>query len=87
MCDLGSLSDLSSNAILDRGTVIGLWEFDPESSGLVWFTFTKADQALRQCIAKTEAYVRDQLGDARSFSLDSAKSRLPRIEAIRKLHR
>ena len=27
--------------------------------------------------------VRDQLGDARSFSLDSPKSRTPRIEALR----
>jgi len=54
---------------------------------LVWFTFTKPDQLLRDSIAKTEAYIRDQLGDARSFSLDSPKSRIPRIEAIRKLSR
>jgi hypothetical protein len=33
--------------------------------------------------AETESFVRDQLGDARSFSLDSPKSRRPRIEAIR----
>jgi len=32
-----------------------------------------------------EAYVRDQLGDARSFSLDSSASRRPRIEAIRRM--
>ena len=86
MAELGGLADLSSNAILDRGSVIGLWEFDPETSALVWFTFAKPDPAVRNCIAKTEAYVRDQLGDVRSFSLDSPKSRTPRIEAIRKLH-
>jgi len=28
--------------------------------------------------------VRERLGDARSFSLDSPKSRVPRIEALRK---
>ena len=87
MCELGKLADLSSTAILDRGTIIGLWEFDPESSDLAWFTFSKADQTLRDCIAETEVYVRNQLGDARSFSLDSPQSRAPRIEAIRKLHR
>ena len=44
-------------------------------------------RALRDCMTKTEAYIRDQLGDARSFSLDSPKSRIPRIEAIRKFSR
>ena len=33
--------------------------------------------------ARTEAFVRDELGDARSFSLDSIKSRLPRLAALR----
>jgi hypothetical protein len=32
-----------------------------------------------------ENYIREQLGDARSFSLDSPKSRTPRIEALRKM--
>ena len=31
-----------------------------------------------------EEYVRSQLGDARSFGLDSPKSRAPKIEALRK---
>jgi hypothetical protein len=83
-CELGSLSDLTSNAILDRGAIIGLWEYDPETTSIVWFTFSKPDKSLSACIEQTEAYVRDQLGDARSFSLDSPKSRIPRIEAIRK---
>jgi len=85
MSELGGLSDLFSNAILDRGAIIGLWEFDPERSSLVWFTFAKPDRQLRDRVAQTDAFVRDQLGDARSFSLDSPKSRFPRIAAIRKL--
>ncbi len=32
MAELGGLTDLSSNAILDRGSIIGLWEYDPEAS-------------------------------------------------------
>jgi hypothetical protein len=85
MREMGSLSDLYSNAILDRGTIIGLWEYDPESAELLWYTFSPVkDSALRERIARTEAFVRDQLGDARSFSLDSPKSRTPRLEAIRK---
>jgi len=77
------LSDLNSNAILDRGAIVGLWEYDPASSSIAWLTFAPPDKAVRECVSRTEACVRDQLGDARSFSLDSPKSRWPRIEAIR----
>src|SRR5208283_4781718 len=87
VCELGSLSDLSSNAILDRGAIVGLWEYDPESSSLVWFPFGAADNPMRECVSKTEAFIRDQMGDARSFSLDSRKSRAPRIQAIRDAHK
>ena len=82
--ELGRLSDLYSNAIVDRGTIIGLWEYDPEAASIVWTTFGTADKGLREAVGRTEAYICDQLGDARSFSLDSPKSRIPRIEALRK---
>jgi hypothetical protein len=82
-CELGSASDLNSNAILDRGSIVGLWEYDPVTSSIVWQSFARADKAMQKCVARTEAYIRDQLGDARSFSLDSPKSRVPRINAIR----
>jgi len=78
------LKDLPSHAIVDRGRLIGLWEYDPDSSSVAWTTFDKPTPAIRDCIARTEAYVREQLGDARSFSLDSPKSRAPRIMALRK---
>ena len=82
--ELGGLSDLYSNAILDRGAIIGLWEYDSKAASIVWATFVPADKGLRDAIARTEDYIREQLGDARSFSLDSPKSRTPRIEALRK---
>jgi hypothetical protein len=83
---LGTIADLPNHAILDRGRLIGLWEYDPESRSIAWATFgTKTSGALQAAIEETEAYVRDQLGDARSFSLDSPKSRVPRIEALRKM--
>jgi Winged helix DNA-binding domain len=82
--DVGSLADLPSHAILDRGRVIGLWEYDPETSSIAWATFSgKSDAALQKTVAVTEAYIRQDLGDARSFSLDSPKSRAPRIAALR----
>ena len=81
---LGLLSDLPSHAIVDRGRVVGLWEYDPSTESIVWSAFVEKDKALSDAVARMQTYVRDELGDARSFSLDSPKSRAPRIEALRK---
>ena len=83
---IGGLSDLPSHAILDRGRVIGLWEFDPETSSIAWGTFgMKKTKQLTSVIEETELFVREQLGDVRSFSLDSPKTRVKRIGAVRGL--
>jgi hypothetical protein len=82
----GDLIDLAAHAILDRGRLIGYWEFDADAGQIVWATFSaKKDKALKHAVEETEAYVRDQLGDARSFSLDSPKSRRPKLEALKQI--
>ncbi len=78
----GALKDLPDHAIVDRGRVIGLWQFDVDGQRIAWWSFGADDAALRSEVERTEAYLRDQLGDARSFSLDSPKSRAPRIAAL-----
>ena len=82
---LGGFYDLPNHAILDRGRLIGLWEYDTETQSIAWATFGVKDKALEAAVKKTETYLRDQLGDARSFSLDSPKSRAPKIAALRKM--
>ncbi|MBZ5725847.1 MAG: winged helix DNA-binding domain-containing protein [Acidobacteriia bacterium] len=79
--------DLPSHGIFDRGRLVGLWEFDPEAGSVAWTAFIAKNQDLEKAVARTEQYVRDELGDARSFSLDSPKSRAPRIAALRKAAR
>jgi hypothetical protein len=76
--------DLPSHGIFDRGRVVGLWEYDPRTESIAWTAFVPKNKDLEKAVASTEEYVRTQLGDARSFSLDSPKSRVPRIEALRK---
>jgi hypothetical protein len=76
--------DFSNNLILDRGRLVGLWEYDPAAEAIAWASFAPADQALKEIVRRTEEFVRQQLGDARGFSLDSPKSRAPRIDALRK---
>ena len=78
------LTEFPNHAIVDRGRLVGLWEYDMESEKIVWSSFGIKDKALDAAIAATEKYIREQLGDARSFSLDSPKSRAPRIAALRK---
>ena len=80
---VGGLSDLPSHPILDRGRLIGLWEYDPPAESIAWMTFEAQAEALRVAIARTETFVRDELGDVRAFSLDSPESRLARIAALR----
>jgi hypothetical protein len=80
----GGLVDLPSPAILDRGRIVGLWEYDPGSESIAWMAFVNKDRLLQEAVARMEKYVRTQLGDARTFSLDSPKSRMPRIERLRR---
>jgi len=79
-----ALMDLPNHAILDRGRLVGLWDFDAEANEIVWISFAGQAKALANAVKATGSYVRDQLGDARSFSLDSPQSRRPRLEALRR---
>lgn len=85
LTELGGLTDLTSHAILDGGRLVGLWEYDPVSEAIAWTSFIPKNADLQAAVKKTEALVREQLGDARSFSLDSPKSRAPRIAELRKM--
>jgi hypothetical protein len=82
---LGS-PDLSHHAIVDRGRLVGIWEFDPDDGKIVFSTFSPPESRdlLLEQVETTERFVQE-LGDARSFSLDSAKSRRPAIEFVKQV--
>src|ERR1700733_2189984 len=80
----GTLADLSTHVIVDRGRLVGLWEYDLPTESIAWVSFGKKDRAIQEAVTRTENFVRQQLGDARSFGLDSPTSRAPRIAALRK---
>ncbi|HYL36859.1 MAG TPA: crosslink repair DNA glycosylase YcaQ family protein [Bryobacteraceae bacterium] len=81
---LSALADLPSHAIVDRGRLVGLWEYDAAGSSIAWIAFVKKSKELEDAVGRMEQFVREQLGDARSFSLDSPQSRAPRVAALRK---
>ena len=75
-------ADLPDHPILDRGRIIGLWQYDPGNERIAHWLFDGPDPAAMQRIAEVEAWIRDELADFRSFSLDSPASRQNRIDAL-----
>lgn len=75
--------DLHNHAIIDRGRIVGLWEYEVSSASLAYALFVPMNDALDAEIRRTESFIRDQLGDCRCFSLDSPKSRQAAIDALR----
>ncbi|WP_347559562.1 glycosyltransferase [Arthrobacter sp. S39] len=75
-------ADLPDHPILDRGRIIGLWQFDPAEARIAHWLFDGPTPAASRRIAEVEAWIRDELGDFRSFSLDSPASRQDRIDAL-----
>jgi hypothetical protein len=75
--------DLTDHPIVDRGRIVGLWQYDADARRIVWWSFDEPDKALIAAVERTEEYIASQLGDARSVSLDSPKSRAPRLAALR----
>lgn len=82
---LGSLAlqaDLPDHPILDRGRIIGLWQYDPAKERIVPWLFHGPTPAVTQRIAEVEAWIGEDLGDFRAFSLDSPASRQKRIDGL-----
>ncbi|GLW54579.1 DNA glycosylase AlkZ-like family protein [Kitasatospora phosalacinea] len=80
---LGEETDPRTHLVVDRGRVIGFWEYDPELRELVHELFVPMTPGLRAAIDAAEAFVREDLGDARSSGPDSPRSRAPRLAALR----
>src|SRR6476620_11186734 len=75
-------ADLPDHPILDRGRIIGLWQYEPAQERIVPWLFHGPTPAVTQRFAEVEAWIREDLGDFRAFSLDSPASRQKRIDAL-----
>ncbi len=53
----------------------------------MWARFAKVKADIAAAVGEMEGFVRDQLGDARSFSLDSPESRGERLAILRAMSR
>ncbi|RAN76053.1 hypothetical protein B5P43_23930 [Bacillus sp. SRB_336] len=75
-------ADLPDHPIVDRGRIIGLWQYDPGEERIAHWLFNAPTNAVTHRIKEVEAFIREDLGDFRSFSLDSPSSRQQRINAL-----
>ncbi|MBT2533188.1 winged helix DNA-binding domain-containing protein [Arthrobacter sp. ISL-48] len=75
-------ADLPDHPILDRGRIVGLWQYDPVKERIAHWLFDGPTPAVTQRVAEVEAWIRAELGDFRSFSLDSPASRKSRIDFL-----
>lgn len=81
----GGLTDLQSHPIFDRGCLIGLWEYEAQTQMIVTATLETPPPTLGEAVARMEAFIRDNLGSGRTFSLDDPKRQAPRIAALRQM--
>ncbi|WP_426754017.1 DNA glycosylase AlkZ-like family protein [Myxococcus sp. Y35] len=88
---LGEAAHLFVRPVLDGERLVGLWEFDPKADDVVLHTFEplapkrrKAVQALAEDVA---AFLREDIGHARSFSLDTVDSVQKRADFVKSLAR
>jgi hypothetical protein len=79
----GHVAGSPHHLILDRGLLVGFWDYDTAAQDIVWKSFYSKPDALENAVNRTALYVRQELGDARSFSLDSPQSRVERLAALR----
>ncbi|QKW20932.1 winged helix DNA-binding domain-containing protein [Kitasatospora sp. NA04385] len=80
---LGAEADPPTHLVVDRGRIVGFWEYDPERRELVHELFVPMDAALRAALEAAESFVREDLGDARAAGPDSPRSRAPKLAALR----
>lgn len=84
LADATSLRDLDSHPIVQDGVVVGLWEFDHERQEIAYWVW-RPSREIDSSVGETSDWIAKELGDFRSFSLDSPNSRIPRIELLRSL--
>lgn len=78
-----SAESLHQNAIVRGGRVIGAWEFDPDADTVVYKLWDRPRRSDAGRVDRDASllgtFIREQLGDARFYPFDSAKTRAPRI--------
>lgn len=86
---LGEARHVAERPLFWGHRLVGFWEYDPDAAEVVAGTLEKLPGAARKGLAEERegltAFIRDELGHARSFSLDTDEKVRARAFAVRSL--
>jgi Winged helix DNA-binding domain len=86
---LGDARHMGMRGLFDGDKLVGLWEYDPDAGAVVFSTFDKlAPKRRKEVQALAEdvgTFLREDLGHARSFSIDSEDSVRERAALVKAL--
>lgn len=78
------LGQADHHAIVEGGRIVASWAWDTDTATAAVKAHEPLSAGARCAIEAVSAFVRDELGDARTFSLDSPSSRRESLEALRR---
>ena len=76
------VESLHHNAIVFDGELRGIWEYDPDEESVLWSTF-RPTRGIEEAVAKTEHFIREELGDHKFYAFDHGRTREARLAFIR----
>jgi hypothetical protein len=83
---LGEGRYMALRAVLDGDRLVGLWEYDPDAGAVVFHTFDalppKRRRAVQSLAEDVATFLREDVGHARSFTLDSMDTVRERAASI-----
>ncbi|HEX8439111.1 DNA glycosylase AlkZ-like family protein [Archangium sp.] len=86
---LGDTRYMHMRSLFDGDTLVGLWEYDPDAEAVVFGTFDKLAPKRRKAVEAlaedTACFLRDDMGHARSFALDSEDTVRERTALVKAL--
>ena len=86
---LGEANHVLSRTIVVDGLIAGFWEIDPRANAAVWHTFEPAPKALaakiEALVQDTARFLLDEIGHAKTYSLDSMDDVQGRADRVVKL--
>ncbi|HEX8704303.1 MAG TPA: crosslink repair DNA glycosylase YcaQ family protein [Myxococcaceae bacterium] len=86
---LGDVTHLSARTLFDGDRLVGFWEYDPSAESIVFNTFDplppKRKRAAQELADSLATFLKDDLGHARSFSLDTMEAVQERADLVKKM--